>query len=148
MESFINQRFYPLIMHIYAIEAINIPKMDMMSKTDPYVVFRFERDNIGIKTKALDNTLTPQWNELVNLTITHINEDLIIEIWDKNIKKDKMICSTKLNIKKYLDEEPHYEWIQMGKVFLNLIIQVKQEGQTFINSQEVEKYLINTIPNI
>ena len=144
IEPFINQRFYPLIMHIYAIEAINIPKMDLMSKTDPYALFRFEKDIIGQRTKVLEDTLTPQWNELVNLIITDENEDLIIEIWDKNIKKDKMICSTKLNIKKYLDEEPHYEWVQIGKVSINLVIQVKQEGQIFINSQEVEKYLVNT----
>ena len=124
-----------------------MPKMDLMSKTDPYVIFRFERDLIGVRTKVLDNTLTPQWDELVNLIITDINENLIIEIWDKNVKKDKMICSTNLNIKKYLNEEPHYEWIQIGKVAINLVIQVKQEGQNFINFQQVDKYKTNIIPD-
>jgi hypothetical protein len=146
-EPFINQKFYPLIMHVYVLEAINIPKMDLMSKTDPYVILRFERDLIGVRTKVLDDTLTPQWNELVNLIITDINEDLIIEIWDKNVKKDKMICSSKLNIKKYLNEEPQFEWIQMGKVSINLAIQVKQEGQNFISFQEVDAYQANFIPD-
>ena len=147
-EPFINKIFYPLIMHIYAIEALNIPKMDLMSKTDPYVVFRFEKDIIGSRTKALDDTLTPQWNELVNLIITDATEDLVIEIWDKNVKKDRMICSTKLDIKKYLDEEPHYEWIKIGKVAINLVLQVKRKGQNFINIQEVEKYLVNILPDL
>ena len=140
---FYNQKFYPLIMHIYALEAINIPKMDLMSKSDPYVVFRFEKDLIGARTKYLDDTLTPQWNQLVNLYITDINEDLIIEIWDKNVKKDKIICSSKLNIQKYLNGQVFYEWIKMGKIAINLVIQVKQEGQNFISSEEVDKYIIN-----
>ena len=51
-------------MHIYVIEALNVPKMDLTSNSDPYVIFKFEKDKIGIKTKALSNTLTPQWNKL------------------------------------------------------------------------------------
>ena len=127
-------------MHIYALEAINIPKMDLMSKSDPYVIFRFEKDLIGARTKYLDDTLTPQWNQLVNLYITDKNEDLIIEIWDKNIKNDKIICSSKINIQKYLNGQVFYEWIKMGKIAINLVIQVKQDGQSFISSEEVDKY--------
>ena len=127
-------------MHIYALEAINIPKMDLMSKSDPYVIFRFEKDLIGARTKYLDDTLTPQWNQLVNLYITDINEDLIVEIWDKNVKKDKIICSSKLNIQKYLNGQVFYEWIKMGKIAINLVIQVKQEGQSFISSEEADRF--------
>ena len=148
MQPFLDQRFYPLIMHIYAIEAINIPKMDLMSKTDPYVIFRFEKDIVGSRTKYLEDTLTPQWNELINLIIPDESEDLIIEIWDKNIKKDRMISSTKLSIKKYLDEEPHFEWLKIGKVSINLAFHVKQEGQKFITFEEVDAYQANNIPNI
>ena len=148
LQPFFNQRFYPLIMHIYALEAVNIPKMDLMSKTDPYVVFRFEKDIIGARTKYLEDTLTPQWNELVNLIIPDESEDLIIEIWDKNVKKDKMICSTKLSIKQYLDEEPHFEKMKIGQVSINLAIHVKQEGEKYISFEEVEDYLEKNISNI
>ena len=57
--------------------------MDLTSKTDPYVLLRFEKDNIGLKTKFKDDTLSPQWNELLDLIITDPKEKLIIEIWDK-----------------------------------------------------------------
>ena len=147
IQPFFNQRYYPLIMHIYALEAIDIPKMDLMSKTDPYVIFRFEKDAIGVRTKYLEDTLTPQWNELVNLIIQDESEDLIIEIWDKNVKKDRMICSTKLSIKQYLDQEPHFEWIKIGKVSINLAMHVKQEGQKFISFEEVDAYQANNISN-
>lgn len=60
-------------MHVYVIEPLNVPKMDLISKTNPYALFKFGKDNIEIKTKGLDNTLTPQWNELLDLIITYQN---------------------------------------------------------------------------
>ena len=145
-EPFINQRFNPLIMHIYVIEALNVPKTDISSKSDPYVLFKFENDKIGIKTKALDNTLTPQWNELIDLIITNPNENLIIEIWDKNIKKDKLISSTKIDIQKFLNYEPHFEWIKINKILLNLVIHVKPQGESFISQEQINLYQLSPIP--
>ena len=146
-EPFVNLKFNPLIMHIYAIEAINIPKTDITSKSDPYLLFKFEGDKIGIKSKALENTLTPQWNELINLTITDANEKLIVEIWDKNIKKDKFICKTILDTEKYMNFEPHFEWIKINNIFLNLVIHVKPCGDNFISREEVNFYQLSPIPN-
>ena len=147
-EPFINIKFNPLVMHVYLIEAINVPKMDLTSKSDPYVLFKFEKDKIGIKSKYLDNTLTPQWNQLIDLFITDSNENLFVELWDKNIKKDKFICSGKLETKKYMDYEPHYEWLKIDKVYLNLIIQIKPFGEPFITNEEVKVYQLSPIPNI
>jgi len=149
-QPFVNQIFKPLILHVYVIEALNVPKMDLTSKSDPYVLIRFEKDNVGLKTRALDNTLTPQWNELINYTITNHNESLIVEIWDKNdVAKDKMISSTKLNIEKYMSEEPQFEWIKINKMLLNLVIQIKPLGDSFISKDEVDYYLsTSVVPNI
>ena len=146
-QPFVNLKFNPLIMHIYAIEAINIPKTDMASKSDPYLLFKFEGDKIGIKSKALENTLTPQWNELIDLIITNENENLIVEIWDKNVKKDKFICKTMLDTKKYMDFKPHFEWIKINNIFLNLVIHIKPYGDNFITSEEVNFYQLSPIPN-
>ena len=143
-EPYINLQYNPLIMHVYVIEAINIPKMDLTSKTDPFVVLRFEKDNIGLKTKYLDNTLTPQWNELLDLIITDSKEKLIVEIWDKNVRKDKIINSIKLDIQKYLDEKPHFEWIKIDKMFINLGIHIKHFGESFVTQEEVNEYQMNS----
>ena len=139
-QPFVNLKFNPLIMHIYLIEALNIPKMDIASKTDPYALFKFDGDKIGVKSTVLENTLNPQWNELIDLYIINPNEDLALELWDKNNKKDKIICSTKLETKKYMDFEPHYEWIKINKVYLNLAIQIKQLGDPFITKEDVQLY--------
>ena len=148
VEPFINNIYNPLIMHVYVIEAFNVPKMDLTSKTDPYVLLRFEKDKIGVKTKALDNTLTPQWNELVDLVITNFNEKLIVEMWDENVTKDKMINSTKIDIEKYLSGNPHFEWIKIDKIMLNLAIQIKPKGEKFLTKEEVDAYQLSaTLPN-
>ena len=143
LEPFIENIYNPLIIHTYVIEALNIPKMDLMSKSDPYVVLRFEKDNIGVKTRALDNTHTPQWNELLDMIITDQKEKLIIEIWDKNIQKDKIINSIKLDIQKYLDGKPAFEWIKIDKILLNLAIHIKPLGEDFITQKEVDEYQLN-----
>ena len=149
-EPFVNQLFNPLILHIYVIEALNVPKMDFTSKTDPYVVIRFEKDKVGVRTRALPDTLTPQWNELLDYIITNHNESLLVEIWDENdVVKDKMISSTKLNIEKYLSEEPQFEWIKINKMLLNLVIHIKPLGENFISKDEVYYTLSRSVvPNI
>ena len=143
-EPYVNLLFNPLIMHIYVIEAINVPKVDLTSKTDPFVVLRFEKDKKGLKTKYLSNTSTPQWNELLNLIITDSKEKLIVEIWDKDVTKDKIINSIKLDIEKYLDEKPHFEWIQIDKMHLNLGIHIKPLGESFLTQEEVNEYQLNS----
>ena len=147
-DPIINKIFNPLILHAFVIEALNVPKMDLLSKTDPYVLLRFEKDKIGVKTKFLDNTLTPQWNELLDLIITDQKEDLIVEIWDKNVTKDNMISSTTLSIEKYLNGKPHFEWIKIGKMNLNLVIQIKPLGEKFITKDEIDLYLLQSVPDL
>jgi len=138
-------------LHIYVIEELNAPKMDLISKSDPYVLIPFEKDNVGLKTKALDNRLTPQWNELLNYTITNQNAPLIVEIWGKkDAVKDILISSTKLNIEKYLSENPYFEGKKINKMLLfNLVMQIKPLDDSFISKNEVDSYLsAAVIPNI
>ena len=139
---FIKEIYNPLIMHICVIEAYNVPK------SDPYVLCRLERDQSGVTTKYLEKTTNPQWYEFIQFIITDENEDLIVEIWNKNDKKDKIICGTKLNMKKYLNGEIYYEWIKMDKISLNIALQIKREGETFMTMDNIDKYINSTIPDI
>ena len=125
--------------------------MDLISKSEPYVLIPFEKDNVGLKTKALDNRLTPQWNELLNYTITNQNAPLIVEIWGKkDAVKDILISSTKLNIEKYLSENPYFEGKKINKMLLfNLVMQIKPLDDSFISKNEVDSYLsAAVVPNI
>ena len=139
---FIEEKYNPLIMHICAIEAYNIP-----SKLDPYVLCRLERDKTGVTTQNLEKTSNPQWYEFIDLIITDEKEDLIVEIWNKTGKKDKLICGTKINIQKYLDGNIYYEWLKMDKVSLNIAIQIKREGESKMSMDDIYIYQDSTIPD-
>jgi hypothetical protein len=139
---FVKEIYNPLIMHVCAIEAFNVPK------TDPYVMCRLERDQSGISSNYVEKTTNPQWYEFIEFAITDENEDLIVEIWNYIGKKDKKICGTKLNMKKYLNGEIHFEWIKMDKIYLNIALQVKREGENFMTMEDINKYIISSIPAI
>lgn len=64
-----------------------------------------------------------------------------MEIWNKNGKKDKLICGSKLNLKKYLIGEIYYEWIKIDNIFLNIALQVKREGEKYMTMDEIDKYV-------
>ena len=132
---FINEEYKPFFIHICAIEAFNIPK------SNPYVLCRLERDQSGVTTKYLEKTSKPQWYEFIDLIITDENEDLVVEIWNKCDKKDKLICWSKLNLKKYLNGEIFYEWIIMDKIGLNIALQVKREGENYMTMDDIDKYV-------
>ena len=132
---FIKEKYNPLYIHICAIEAYNIPK------SNPYVLCRLERDQSGVSTNYLEKTTKPQWYEFIELIITDENEDLVVEIWNKNGSKDKLICGSKLNLKKYLNGEIYYEWVIMDKIGLNIALQVKREGENYMTMDDIDKYV-------
>jgi hypothetical protein len=138
---FKNIEYYPLIMHICAIEAYNLPP-----KSDPFVLCRLERDQSGATTKVLDKTSSPQWYEFIHFIITDENEDLVVEIRNNNGKKGKLICQTKLNLKKYLDGEIHFEWLKIDKVKLNIALQVKKENEKYMEMDDIYNYKDSSIP--
>ena len=139
---FKNIEYYPLIMHIGVIEAYNFP-----TKSDLFVLCRLERDQSGPTTKVLDKTSTPQWYEFIHFIITDENEDLIVEIRNKAGKKSKLICETKLNLKKYLDGNIYFEWLKMDKVNLNIALQIKKENEKHMEMDDIYNYIDSSIPD-
>ena len=51
-------------------------------------------------------------------------------------------------MKKYLNGEIHFEWIKMDKIYLNIALQVKREGENFMTMEDINKYIISSIPAI
>ena len=85
--------------------------------------------------------INSHYNEFIELIITDESEDLVVEIWNKNGNKDKLICGSKLNLKKYLDGEIYFEWIKMDKIALNIALQVKREGEKYMTIDDINKYV-------
>ena len=93
------------LFHIKVVEATDIPKMDLFGKADPYCILRFN-DKKKCRTKTIDNTYKPVWNEEFHFEIEDLMTDhLVILIKDEDTgKSDDPISKLVLNL---ADFEPN-----------------------------------------
>lgn len=63
------------ILHVKAIKALDLPKMNLMGKCDSYIVFQIYPQPEKYKTKYIDQTYEPVWNEEFHIHIGKINPD-------------------------------------------------------------------------
>ena len=64
------------IFHVKVIEATDIPKMDLFGKADPYCILKFN-DKQKYRTKTIENTYKPVWNEEFHFEINNIMTDYL-----------------------------------------------------------------------
>lgn len=128
-----------MILHIRAVEASDVPKMDIIGLSDPYLLFELSTSSQKWKTKYINNTKAPVWNEDFHLPVSSsLTDTLRVSLWDQDdISKDDLISTYDFTIKndfpigKIIDK-----WYQMcpikgvkegGKV--RLIIQLNRTGK-------------------
>src|SRR5215213_2140068 len=92
---------YDLFIYFYIETAIGILKLTIFSAkglrnaerfgtSDPYIKITIHGNKELAKTKVIEDTLNPVWNETHYLTLTTLNEFLKFELWDSNgLSKDK-----------------------------------------------------------
>lgn len=90
-------------LHIRAVEATEVPKMDAIGKSDPYLKFNLSTSSQEWKTKHKNNTDKPVWNEEFHLPITSsMNDQLTISLYDKDdISKDDLISTMSFNVRNF-----------------------------------------------
>lgn len=88
-------------LHIKAIEASDVPNMDIAGKSDPYLKFQLSTSSQTWKTKVKKNTNKPVWNEVFDLPITSsMSDQVTISLYDKDdISKDDLISTFVLDVK-------------------------------------------------
>ena len=84
-----------MILHIRAVEACEVPKMDVIGLSDPYLKFELNTTSQKWKTKHVNNTKIPVWNEEFHLPITSSLRDVLnVSLWDKDDgSKDDLIST-------------------------------------------------------
>lgn len=78
------------------VEAKNVAKMDVIGKSDPYIIISLldQDDQKPFKTEAKDNTSAPTWNEEGFFTIKEdYSQTVKFEMYDEDIKNDDKIGS-------------------------------------------------------
>ncbi|KAL2330422.1 hypothetical protein Fmac_018003 [Flemingia macrophylla] len=83
-------------LRVNIIKANDLKNMEMIGKSDPYVVVHI-RPLFKVKTKVIDNNLNPVWNEVFDLIAEDKEtQSLILEVYDKDIGQDKRLGIVKL----------------------------------------------------
>ena len=103
----------PMILRVHVFEAVNIPKMDIGSKTDCYCSASLDSDIEQTRTKILNDSMTPQWDELMTFQLTTMKEKLVLRLSDENITKDKPISHCTVDLDDLKDGAPKCRWLKM-----------------------------------
>ena len=105
------------ILEIDFIEAIDIPKMDVIGWADPYVTFFFSSDPKTIhKTDFIPDSKNPKWNASFKMTINNNkDEKIIFHLMDRDqgFITDDLISYIDIHIKNLPLERKMQKWYDM-----------------------------------
>jgi len=141
--------FKGFTLHMKIIEAKNVPAADGNGKSDPYV--KFVMNGQEFKTKAIQNTLTPQWNEVFQLSLLDRNSDSIrFSIWDEDVKYDDELAHLKFHIKDLKPGLLYDNWIPMKNIkkekletLIHLVFHLAEIGDTPFEEKPIQMPVLN-----
>lgn len=71
------------VLSVTVISADDLPAMDVMGKSDPYVVLTLKKTEAKNKTRVVNESLNPVWNQTFDFVVEDALHDmLILEVWD------------------------------------------------------------------
>lgn len=79
-------------------DGYDIPKVDLIGKTDPYIRIKLNDQEFYEKTKVIDNSLTPVWDQSFTLYSLCKNPSLQIELKDEATGKDPLIGTADIDL--------------------------------------------------
>ncbi|KAG8485807.1 hypothetical protein CXB51_019153 [Gossypium anomalum] len=114
------------VLSVTVISAEDLPIVDLMGKADPYVVLTMKKSELKNKTRVVNDSLNPVWNQTFDFVVEDgLHDMLILEVWDHDtFGKDYMgrciLTLTRVILEgKYKDCLP-LEGAKSGKLNINL----------------------------
>ncbi|KAG8237847.1 hypothetical protein J437_LFUL002456 [Ladona fulva] len=101
---------------------------DLMDTPDPYVELLVKGIPKGNpKTKTIDNTINPEWNESFTFYLDPSKEyNLDVALFDENVGKDELIGRQTINLKHLKPNENVAKILEFGKkskIYLKLLLE-------------------------
>ncbi|TKY54798.1 Synaptotagmin-5 protein [Spatholobus suberectus] len=93
------------VLSVTVISAEDLPATDFMGKSDPFVVLTLKKAETKNKTRVVNDSLNPVWNQTFDFVVEDgLHDMLIVEVWDhdtfgKGQKKD-LGCSNNAHVAK------------------------------------------------
>ncbi|KAL4180153.1 hypothetical protein AMTRI_Chr13g123800 [Amborella trichopoda] len=71
------------VLSVTVIGAEDLPQMDLMGKADPYVVLHMKKADIKYKTRVVNETLNPGWNQTFDFVVEDgLHDMLLLVVYD------------------------------------------------------------------
>ncbi|XXG52103.1 hypothetical protein AAC387_Pa03g0504 [Persea americana] len=71
------------VLSVTVLSAEDLPAMDMMGKADPYVVLHLKKTETKNKTRVVNDSLNPVWNQTFDFVVEDgLHDMLILEVYD------------------------------------------------------------------
>ena len=91
--------------HIHVMDGHDIPNIDLIGKTDPYLRLKLGDQEFVQKTSVKDNTLNPLWDENITLfSLCQINS-LQIELRDEATGKDPLLSTKNIDLSNIVEDD-------------------------------------------
>jgi len=103
------------IFNFKVVEARNIAAMDKGGTSDPYCRLKSSYNKQRFKTKVIDKTLAPKWDETFKFYAGHpVDAQVSLKMWDKDRwTTDDFLGEAYLDLAKYADGKTHDLWVPL-----------------------------------
>ncbi|GAB2300287.1 Synaptotagmin-5, variant 2 [Dionaea muscipula] len=114
------------VLSVTIISGEDLPAADLLGKADPYVVLKMKKCQTRNKTRVVNETLDPVWNQTFDFLIEDgLHDMLILEVWDHDtFGKDYMgrciLTLTRVIVEGEYKSSIPLEEARSGKLNLNL----------------------------
>jgi len=111
---------------VTVISAEDLPGVDLMGKADPYVVLTMKKSETRNKTRVVNDSLNPVWNQTFDFVVEDgLHDMLILEVWDHDtFGKDYMgrciMTLTRVILEGEYKEQFQLDEAKSGKLNLHL----------------------------
>ncbi|CAN6883636.1 unnamed protein product [Brassica oleracea] len=114
------------VLSVTVISAEEIPIQDLMGKADPFVVLSMKKSGAKSKTRVVNDSLNPVWNQTFDFVVEDgLHDMLVLEVWDHDTFGKDYIGRCILTLTRVIMEEEYTDWFELdeskaGKLQLHL----------------------------
>ncbi|CAF3589922.1 unnamed protein product [Rotaria sp. Silwood1] len=104
------------VVRVFILRAQDLIDADIGGKSDPYVNVKVP-GNIKYRTKTINNTTNPEWNEVFDFVVEqYTNDSIQFEVYDKDSLKDDFIGRAQFRLNALVDNDDINTWLTLQDV--------------------------------
>ncbi|KAF9911494.1 hypothetical protein EC991_003296 [Linnemannia zychae] len=95
------------VLRVQMLSGRDLKNVEIGSDSDPYVLISGDKGSSRGRTKTIENTLNPQWNEILYVPVNSVKQILEFEAFDfQKRTKDRTLGKTSFKVNEVIEELP------------------------------------------